>query len=126
MRDIDNVLNMIQERTFTKSKIVFWEQTLPGIVKALYKASVIAKKYRLWVKKMEREEPQEWAEPGIELIVSQQSVIGAALGTIRKKQGRFTEKYTFTLSDGNNPYAYKYGKGYDEYVIETWDETLNA
>jgi hypothetical protein len=79
MRDIDNVLNMIQERTFTKSKIVFWEQTLPGIVKALYKASVIAKKYRLWVKKMEREEPQEWAEPGIELIVSQQSVIGAAL-----------------------------------------------
>ena len=126
MSDIDNFLSVIQERAFTKSRIVFWEQTLPGIVKALYKASLIAKKYRQWHGVLSKKEPGEWDDPAIELTVSQQSVIGSAIGAMRKKQGRFTEKYTFTLSDGNNAEASQFKRSQEDYVIESWEETLKA
>lgn len=126
MSDLDNFLSVIQERALTKSKIVLWEQTLPGIVKAIYKASLIAKKYRQWHSVLSKKEPGEWDDPAIELTIEQQSVIGSIIGAARKKQGRFTEKYTFTLSDGNNADAQRFKNSYDEFVIDSWEETLKA
>lgn len=126
MDDLNNFLNIIQERAFTKSKLVLWEQTLPGIVKSIYKASLIAKKYRQWHSVLAKKEPGEWDDPAIELSIHQQSIIGSIVGTARKKQGRFTEKYYFTLSDGNNADASRFKNSQEEFVIDTWEETLKA
>lgn len=130
-------LQILQEGAIFKSKIVFYEKSLPGFLKAMQKATIISKKYKIWQAKISKQEASKgapkpnttwdsWWTPSVELIVKQQSIVGNIVATARKKQKKFTEKYQFQIIDGDNERAREFANSGEDYVIDSFEVVLKA
>ncbi len=120
----DKYLQQLQEGAFFKSRIAFYEKTIPGFIKALQKALGIVKKYKVWHAQQKKKEPDKWDPPAIEFVISQQSVIGNVAATLSKRQAGNVEKYRFEIHDGDNAGASEFGKTNREYVAAILDFSL--
>jgi hypothetical protein len=121
-----NYLKILQEGALFKSKIVFYEKTLPGFLKALHKCTMISKKYKLWHAKQSKANPDKWDPPSIELVIYQQSIAGSIVGTVRKKQKSNQEKYKFQLIDGDNAEASLFANSEEAYEIDSFEVLLKT